>query len=76
MLNADEDASGLDGSKLHIGIVQARFNEGITAAGQGLPRRTAGPGRCQTIIQHVLVPKPWRCPWRCRPWPKAMNSAP
>ena len=33
MLNADKGAaSGLDGSKLHIGIVQARFNEGITNA--------------------------------------------
>ena len=33
MLNADKGtANGLDGSKLHIGIVQARFNEGITNA--------------------------------------------
>lgn len=33
MLNADKgSAPRLDGSKLHIGIVQARFNEGITNA--------------------------------------------
>ena len=33
MLNADKGAaSGLDGSKLHIGIVQARFNDGVTRA--------------------------------------------
>ncbi len=33
MLNADKgSAPRLNGSKLHIGIVQARFNEGITNA--------------------------------------------
>lgn len=58
MLNADKGAaSGLDGSKLHIGIVQARFNEGITnALAKACREELQALGVPDDHIQHVLVP--------------------
>ena len=58
MLNADKGAaSALDGSKLHIGIVQARFNEGITnALAQACRDELLALGVAQDHIRHVLVP--------------------
>ncbi len=58
MLNADKGAaSGLDGSKLHIGIVQARFNEGITnALAKACREELQDLGVPEKHIQHVLVP--------------------
>ena len=58
MLNADKGAaSGLDGSKLHIGIVQARFNEGITnALAKACHEELQALGVPDDHIQHVLVP--------------------
>jgi 6,7-dimethyl-8-ribityllumazine synthase len=47
MLGAEKgQAVKLDGSQLRIGIVQARFNEGITErTGSGLQERAAGARR-------------------------------
>ena len=58
MLNADKGAaSGLDGSKLHIGIVQARFNEGITnALASACRAELAALGVAEQDITHVQVP--------------------
>lgn len=58
MLNADKGAaSGLDGSKLHIGIVQARFNEGITnALATACRSALTDLGVQEKHITHVLVP--------------------
>ena len=58
MLNADKGtANGLDGSKLHIGIVQARFNEGITnALAQACRNALQDLGVAPEHITHVFVP--------------------
>ncbi len=58
MLNADKGAATrLDGSKLHIGIVQARFNEGITNALAAACRaQLLALGVAEANIAHVLVP--------------------
>lgn len=58
MLNADKGAaSGLDGSKLHIGIVQARFNEGITnALAEACRNALQDLGVAPEHITHVFVP--------------------
>ena len=58
MLNADKGAaSGLDGSKLHIGIVQARFIEGITnALAKACRDELLALGVSEDHIRHVLVP--------------------
>ena len=58
MLNADKGAaSGLDGSKLHIGIVQARFNEGITnALAEACRSALQDLGVAPEHITHVFVP--------------------
>ena len=58
MLNADKGAAQrLDGSKLHIGIVQARFNEGITNALAAACRDSLlALGVAPEHITHVLVP--------------------
>ncbi|MBX9935452.1 MAG: 6,7-dimethyl-8-ribityllumazine synthase [Burkholderiaceae bacterium] len=58
MLNADKGAAPrLDGSKLHIGIVQARFNEGITNALAAACRaELLALGVAEENITHVLVP--------------------
>lgn len=58
MLNADKGAAPrLDGSKLHIGIVQARFNEGITnALAAACHAELLALGVAEENITHVLVP--------------------
>jgi 6,7-dimethyl-8-ribityllumazine synthase len=50
-------ASHLDGKKLYIGIVQARFNESITnALAQACKAELAALGVEEKRIDHVLVP--------------------
>ena len=50
-------ADKLDGKKLHIGIVQARFNEGITnALAKACLDELQALGVPEKHIQHVLVP--------------------
>ena len=58
MLNADKGtANSLDGSKLHIGIVQARFNEGITnALAEACRNALQDLGVAPEHITHVFVP--------------------
>ncbi len=58
MLNVDKGiANGLDGSKLHIGIVQARFNEGITnALAEACRNALQDLGVAPEHITHVFVP--------------------
>ncbi|MBV8618353.1 MAG: 6,7-dimethyl-8-ribityllumazine synthase [Curvibacter sp.] len=47
----------LDGHKLHIGIVQARFNESITnALAEACKAELAAMGVAEKHIHHVLVP--------------------
>ena len=58
MLDADKGAAGpLDGSKLAIGIVQARFNAGVTdALAQACLQELAALGVQPQNIRHVQVP--------------------
>ena len=58
MLNAEKGAAPrLDGSKLHIGIVQARFNEGITnALATACRDELLALGVAEAHIDHVTVP--------------------
>ncbi len=58
MLGADKgSAAALDGSKLRIGIVQARFNQGITnALAQACVNELHALGVTDANIQHVQVP--------------------
>ncbi len=58
MLGADKgSAAALDGSKLRIGIVQARFNQGITnALAQACVNELHALGVAEANIQHVQVP--------------------
>jgi 6,7-dimethyl-8-ribityllumazine synthase len=58
MLGADKgSAAALDGSKLRIGIVQARFNQGITnALAQACVNELQALGVAEANIQHVQVP--------------------
>jgi len=58
MLDADKGSAGqLDGSKLSIGIVQARFNEGITdALAQACLQELDALGVQAQNIRHVQVP--------------------
>jgi 6,7-dimethyl-8-ribityllumazine synthase len=58
MLGADKgSAAALDGSKLRIGIVQARFNQGITnALAQACVTELHTLGVAEANIQHVQVP--------------------
>lgn len=58
MLGADKgSATALDGSKLRIGIVQARFNQGITnALAQACVNELHALGVAEANIQHVQVP--------------------
>ena len=58
MFGADKGtADRLDGKKLHIGIVQARFNEGITNTLAAACRaELLALGVQEKHIQHVLVP--------------------
>lgn len=58
MFGADKGtADKLDGRRLHIGIVQARFNEGITnALAQACKAELAALGVEEKNITHVLVP--------------------
>ena len=58
MFGADKgDASPLDGKKLHIGIVQARFNQGITnALAQACLDELKTLGVQEKNIVHVRVP--------------------
>lgn len=58
MLVADKGSAGaLDGSKLRIGIVQARFNQGITnALAQACVTELHALGVAEANIQHVQVP--------------------
>lgn len=57
MLGADKgSAAALDGSKLRIGIVQARFNQGITnALAQACLGELKALGVAETNIVHVTV---------------------
>ncbi|HWI83160.1 6,7-dimethyl-8-ribityllumazine synthase [Ramlibacter sp.] len=58
MFGADKGRSGkLEGQGLSIGIVQARFNEGITEAlAQACVTELAALGVAQDRIDHVRVP--------------------
>ena len=58
MFGADKGtADKLDGKKLHIGIVQARFNEGITnALATACRSALTDLGVQEKHITHVLVP--------------------
>lgn len=58
MFGADKGtADRLDGKKLHIGIVQARFNEGITNSLAAACRaELLALGVQEKNIKHVLVP--------------------
>ena len=58
MLNADKgQGEKLDGKKLSIGIVQARFNEGITnALAHACLHELAALGVEEKNITHVRVP--------------------
>ncbi len=58
MFGADKGtADKLDGRRLHIGIVQARFNEGITnALAHACKAELAALGVDDKHITHVLVP--------------------
>ena len=58
MFGADKGtADKLDGRRLHIGIVQARFNEGITnALATACKAELAALGVDDKHITHVLVP--------------------
>ena len=58
MFGADKGtADKLDGKKLHIGIVQARFNEGITnTLAAACREELIALGVQETHIDHVLVP--------------------
>ena len=58
MFGADKGtADRLDGKKLHIGIVQARFNEGITnALASACRAELAALGVAEQDITHVQVP--------------------
>ena len=58
MLHADKGlAENLDGQKLSIGIVQARFNEGITnALAAACLQELAALGVAEKNITHVRVP--------------------
>ena len=58
MFGADKGtADKLDGRRLHIGIVQARFNEGITnALASACKAELAALGVEDKNITHVLVP--------------------
>lgn len=58
MLGADKgSAQALDGSKLRIGLVQARFNEGITnALAQACVSELKAVGVAESHIEHVTVP--------------------
>ena len=58
MLDADKGSAGpLDGSKLSIGIVQARFNEGITdALARACLQELTALGVQAQNIRHVKVP--------------------
>ena len=58
MFGADKgSADTLDGSKLYIGIVQARFNEGITTAlAEACVAELKALGVNPKHIDHVLVP--------------------
>lgn len=58
MFNAEKgQAPVLDGSELHIGIVQARFNEGITnALMDACHKELLALGVAAENIDHVMVP--------------------
>jgi 6,7-dimethyl-8-ribityllumazine synthase len=58
MLGADKgSAAALDGSKLRIGIVQARFNQGITnALASACLTELQALGVAESDIVHVTVP--------------------
>ena len=58
MFGAEKGTSDkLDGKKLHIGIVQARFNESITnALADACKAELAALGVLDKHIDHVLVP--------------------
>ena len=58
MIGADKGtAELLDGSRLHIGIVQARFNEGITnALAEACRNALQDLGVAPEHITHVFVP--------------------
>lgn len=58
MFGAEQGQSGnLDGKGLYIGIVQARFNESVTAAlAQACRAELAALGVADDHIHHVMVP--------------------
>ena len=58
MFGADKGSTGpLDGKNLHIGVVQARFNEGITnALWDACHKELLALGVQEKRIRHVTVP--------------------
>jgi 6,7-dimethyl-8-ribityllumazine synthase len=67
MQGADQGhgAGELDGEGLRIGIVQARFNDAITAKlAECLPGRTGCAEVDSRDIRHVTVPGALEVPWR------------
>ena len=66
-------ADKLDGRKLSIGIVQARFNESITnALAEACKQELATLGVEEKNIRHVKVH--WKCLLHCRHWQKATST--
>ena len=72
MQNANQGITQeLDGQFLHIGIVQARFNEDVTnALAAACIQELEALG--VSHIDHVTVPS--KCPWPCKPWPSGPNT--
>jgi 6,7-dimethyl-8-ribityllumazine synthase len=72
MFGADKGtADRLDGKKLYIGIVQARFNERHHQHAGGRPATpSCWPGRARSTSTMCRCPARWKCRWRCRRWPR------
>ena len=72
MFGADKGAaSRLEGRKLVIGIVQARFNQGVTnALAKACWDELLARGVEETTSSTCRSPVRWKCRWRCRPWRK------
>ena len=68
----------LNGKKLRIGMVQARFNEAITdALAQACEAELLALGvRGRATWCGSRCPARSRCRWPCRPWPRARSTMP
>ena len=76
MFDAEKgSAQRCDGSDLHIGLVQARFNESITGAlADACRSQLLELGVREEHITHVCwYPAPSKSPPPCKRWPSAMS---